>query len=87
MTEYNKKIVKDFEKFNQVVGGAMELADRGWKSEVWCNQKYKETIEELYLEYLPEEYEVFIPIKTDDYLEIEDKIANYLETEILELMR
>lgn len=84
--QYEKDLIKDFKIFNQVVGGAIELADRGWKEEVWFSDKYQDTLEDLYRKYLPIESEHFIPLKVDDYLEIEDKIANFLEEELLELI-
>ncbi len=86
MNEYYKELLEDFKKFHQTVGGAIELADRDWDSEVWCNDKYKETIVELYQKYPIANNESFIPIKIDDYLEIEDKVADYLEEKILEVL-
>ena len=83
---YEKDLVKDFKIFNQVVGGAMELADRGWREDVWCSDQYKETLEDLYKKYLPIKSENFIPLKVDDYLDIENEIADFLEEELLELM-
>lgn len=84
---YNKDILKDFESLSKVVGAAQNLSDRGWKDEVWCDDSYKETIEELYIKYLPDEAENFIPIKVDDYLEVEEKLMNFFREEIFELMK
>lgn len=85
--KYCVELVNDFETFNKITGAAENLADRGWREDVWCDDSYKEEIEELYIKYLPDESNNFIPIKVDDYLEVENKLESFFKNEILELMR
>lgn len=87
--KYRKELVEDFETLSKTVGAAIDLSDRGWKSEVWCDDTYQEVIDDMYHKYvpfLPKEYQDFVPIKVDDYLEIEEQLMKFLKEAILEIM-
>ena len=84
--EFNRKeLIEDCLNFFMTVGGAMELADRGWREDVWMHDNYKETIEEMEEKYLPDLFENFIPNKVDDYLDLEDKIADFFKESLMNL--
>ena len=82
--EYCKELLNDFQELNEIVGAAKDLSDRGWDADIWCNDTYKEVIEDLYIKYFPGDS--FAPVEVDDYLQIENKLIEFLKTEILEIM-
>ena len=77
---YDKKeLIKDCLNFYKVIGGAEELADRGWREDVWMHDGYTQTIDEVYAKYLPEESNDFVPITVDDYLSVEYRLCTFFE--------
>ena len=80
------KLLDDAFKFMRQVGGAIEICDRGWEPEVAMDQCYMEDIQDLLIEWLPEEGENLSINTIDDCLYAEDLLEKFFRTEILEIM-
>lgn len=86
MFERNKKLLEDAFAFKELVGGADRLSDAGWRSQEIMDTNYMKQIEDLLMEWLPEQGENLCIIKIEDCLEAENMLHTFFKEEILEIM-
>lgn len=67
----DNELIIDIIKFFKLIGGADELADRGWKTSAIMDRDYMEQLEIIEKKYLPDEYENGALIKINDALQVE----------------
>ena len=85
--EYSKRVLVDAIKFYKLIGGADELCNRGFKSEIAMDNAYMEEIEELLLNWLPDIYENTCILKADDCLEAEKALEKFFYEELAALLK
>ncbi len=84
--ERHENLLKDCFKFQQMIGGADTLEEKGFKLSEIMDTSYMEELQNLLIEWLPEESENLSIMKIDDCLEAEKLLSNFFKNEILEIM-
>lgn len=80
----HEKLLNDAIGFFQLIAGANVLCEAGWEPEEAMNHYYIDDIENLLIEWLPEE-ELIIE-STEDCLKAERLLEKFFKSEILEIM-
>ena len=84
--ERHERLLEDAFAFKELVGGADRLSEVGWRPEEIMTTDYMEEIQDLLIEWLPEESENLSIMKIDDCLKAEKLLSNFFKDEILEIM-
>lgn len=84
--ERHENLLEDCFKFQQMIGGADTLEEKGFKLSEIMDTSYMEELQNLLIEWLPEESENLSIIKIDDCLKAEKLLSNFFKDEILEIM-
>lgn len=84
------ELLNDAIAFFKLIGGADELAERGWKPEAIMDSNYMEAIEDLANKRLMGTTDGYDDgaciMKIDECLEVEKDLTKYFRTEILEMI-
>ena len=86
MFKRHEKLLEDAFAFKELVGGADRLSEAGWRSEEIMTTDYMEEIQDLLIEWLPEEGNNLCIMKIEDCLEAENMLHKFFKEEILEIM-
>lgn len=80
----HEKLLEDAFSFMKLIGGAMELSDRGWDNDIAMPDYYLEEVEKYFFKHLPDKAECITDI--EECLMAERLLEDYFKEEILEIM-
>lgn len=84
--ERHERLLEDCFKLQQMIGGADTLEEKGFKLSEIMDTSYMEELQNLLIEWLPEESENLSIMKIDDCLKAEKLLSDFFKDEILEIM-
>lgn len=72
----NDEVIADIISYFKLIGGADELAERGWRTSAIIDTGYMQELEKFEAKYLPDECENGAILKVEDALNAETLLTN-----------
>lgn len=87
MNKYRLKLLEDAIKFYKMIGGADILEEKGFRLSECMDSSYMEEMQNLLIEYLPDEGNNLCIVTADDCIEAEKLLDKFFKEELEEMLR